>query len=511
MSAQPGDQPVKLWGLSPWGAAILLAVANFLAVLDTTIANVSVPNIAASLGASSSQGAWVITSYAVAEAITVPLTGWLAGRFGSVKVFSVSMLGFGIFSALCGLAPSLGVLVAFRVCQGLMGGPLIPLSQTLLMSIFPKKDQPKAMALWAVTTLVAPVVGPILGGLLCDNYSWPMIFWVNVPIALLCAPVIFKALQPIETAIRKAKVDVVGLGLLIVWVSSLQIMLDIGKEHEWFASPMIIALAVVAVIGLAAFLIWELTEAEPIVPLRVFRHRGYAASMIALPLVFGGFFGANVLTPLWLQTNMGYTATWAGYATGMTGILAILGAPIAAKASARFDPRMIICLGVSWLAVIAVFRGGATSQMDFAQISFWLFLTGLGMPLFFLPLTGLALASVDTQETAGAAGLMSFIRTFSGAIATALVNTVWEDRGNANQAQLVDVMKGTEQTVSMLEAGGMSHLQALQSVTNLAHGEAVTLATNEIFMACAVMFCIAAIVIWIVPKPAGPIQAGPAH
>jgi DHA2 family multidrug resistance protein len=511
MTAATEERPAKLWGLSPWTAAMLLAMANFLAVLDTTIANVSVPSISASLGASASQGAWVITSYAVAEAITVPLTGWLASRFGSVKVFSVSMLGFGVFSALCGLAPSLGVLVAFRVCQGLMGGPLIPLSQTLLMSIFPQKDQSKALALWAVTTLVAPVVGPILGGILCDNYSWPMIFWVNVPIALCCAPVIFKALQPIETAIRKARVDVVGLCLLIVWVGALQVMLDIGKDHEWFASPMITSLAVVAAIGFAVFLIWELTEKEPIVPLRVFRHRGFAASMFALPLVFGAFFGANVLTPLWLQTNMGYTATWAGYACGMTGILAIVGAPIAAKLSTKFDPRMIIFAGVSWLAVIAVYRGMATSQMSFSQVSFWLFLTGLGMPLFFLPLTGLALASVKPDETAGAAGLMSFIRTFSGAIATALVNTVWEDAGNYNQSELVTAMNSPDQTLAALEAGGMSQQQAVQAVTNFAHSEAVTLATNQVFMGCAAMFVLAALAIWIVPKPAGPIQASAGH
>jgi len=511
-AAPDRDAPrLNLWGLSPWAAAVMLAAANFLAVLDTTIANVSVPNIAAGLGASSSQGEWVITSYSVAEAISVPLTGWLAGRFGAVRVFSVSMLGFGVCSALCGFAPSLGVLVSFRVCQGLMGGPLLPLSQTLLLSIFPKTDQPKAMALWAVTTLVAPVVGPILGGTLCDNFAWPMIFWVNVPIALVCAPVIYRALRPIETPTHREGIDFVGLGILVIWVAALQIMLDIGKDNEWFASPTIDALAIIAAIGFVLFLIWELTEKNPIVPLRVFRHRGFAAAMFALPLVFGGFFGANVLTPLWLQTNMGYTATWAGYACGMTGILAVVGAPLAARLSTKIDPRAVICIGVSWLAAIAFFRAGATSQMSFSQIAIWLFLTGLGMPMFFLPLTGVALASVDPEETAGAAGLMNFIRTFSGAIATAIVNTSWEDAAKANQAELAGAMSPPGATLDQLQAFGFSAEQSVAAVTALARGEAITLATNQIFQACSAMFVIAALAVWVIPKPKGPIQAGPAH
>src|SRR5215510_13265355 len=192
-----------------WSAAGLLATADFLAVLDITIANVSVPNIAGNLGVSSSQGLWVITSYSVAEAITVPLTGWLAARFGALRVFCTAMAGFGLFSALCGLSQSLETLVLFRVLQGVSGGPLIPLSQTLLLAIFPKKQQPIALALWSMTTLIAPVVGPILGGQLCDNLGWPSIFYVNVPIAFACTPVLFGLLRPHETATQKKPVDTV--------------------------------------------------------------------------------------------------------------------------------------------------------------------------------------------------------------------------------------------------------------------------------------------------------------
>jgi MFS transporter, DHA2 family, multidrug resistance protein len=314
-----------LTGATLWLTGILLAAANFLAVLDMTIANVSVPNIAGNLGASNSQGTWVITSYSVAEAITVPLTGWLAGRFGAVRVFVTAMVGFGICSALCGLASSLSGLVLFRVMQGFAGGPLLPLSQTLLLRIFPKKQQPAAMGLWAMTTLIAPILGPILGGQLCDNLGWPSIFWINVPIALIVAPIIFGLLKRVETPTEKKPVDTIGLALLVIAVGSLQIMLDLGKDYDWFESPIIRSLGIAALVGFTAFLIWEITETNPIVNLRVFRHRGFATSMVTMSLVFGAFYACNVLTPLWLQSNMGYTATWAGYVSGMMGILALAG------------------------------------------------------------------------------------------------------------------------------------------------------------------------------------------
>src|SRR5689334_2140040 len=303
---QTGTAPLA--GPMLWFAAILLASANFMAVLDMTIANVSVPTIAGGLGISSSQGTWIITSYSVAEAVVVPLTGWLAGRFGAVRMFTVAMAMFGVFSALCGLSGSLAMLVFARIMQGLSGGTLMPLSQTLLLRIFPKERAPAAMALWAMTTLVAPVLGPILGGALCDNLSWPFIFFINVPIVLICSPIAARMLKGFEQALQRAPIDVVGLALLVVFVSALQVMLDIGKDEDWFASTEICVLAAVALIGFALFLIWELTEPHPIVDLRVFRHRGFVAAVVTLSLGYGSMFGANVLTPLWLQSYMGYTS-----------------------------------------------------------------------------------------------------------------------------------------------------------------------------------------------------------
>ena len=498
-------------GASVWMIGVLLATANFLAVLDVTIANVSVQNIAGDLGVSASQGAWVITSYAVAEAISVPLTGWLAGRFGAVRVFVFAIVGFGVCSAMCGLSPTLGSLVLFRVLQGLFGGPLLPLSQTLLMHIFPKKQLPAAMALWVVTTLTAPVAGPILGGVLCDTFGWPAIFWVNVPIALVCAPIVFAALKKRETAVARAPVDVVGLSLLVVWVGALQLLLDLGKEHEWFASPMIAALGAISVVGFAAFLIWELTAKNPIVSLRVFRKPGYAISAVSMALGYGAFMAANVLTPNWLQSNMGYTATQAGMATSTLGLCAIIAAPIAARLVNRADVRWLVFCGLAWMAVISFLRSGATSAITFEQIAWLMFLMGAGMPFFFLPLNTLALSSIDEDETAAGAGLMNFIRTVAGAFATSMVNTAWEDGAQRKQDQLSGLLNGVQPTIDGLMAAGQTHAQALTNVTKIVQGQAVMLATNELMLTSAVVFLFAGVAIWLAPKPERAVEATLGH
>jgi len=494
-------QPEPLRGAALWSAAMLLAIANFLALLDISIANVSVPNIAGSLGASASQGTWVITSYAVAEAITVPLSGWLAGRFGAVRTFVFCIVGFAVCSALCGLAPSLGMLVLFRVLQGVFGGPLMPLSQTLMMTVFPPEKRATTMGLWGVTTLIAPVLGPNLGGLLCDNFGWPAIFWVNVPIALICAPMILRLLIPRETAIRKVRVDTVGLGLLIVWVGALQLMFDLGKEHDWFESPLIVGLAIVAAVGFAAFVIWELTEPDPIVDLKVFRHRSFSIVMVIMAVVFGAFFATNVLTPLWLQTNMGYTATWAGYVAGMFGVLAVVSAPISSQLAARVDPRPMISIGVGWLAFVTFMRADVTSDMGFWEISRWMLVAGVGMPMFFMPINMIGLGSVEPEETAGAAGLLSFIRTVAGAFATSLVNTAWENSGERNHAALAGVLNGGQAAIDSLIQTGQTSAQAVATLNRLVQVQAVTLATSQVFLGCAAIFALAAGAIWLVPRP----------
>jgi len=503
--------PQPLQGVQLLGAGLLLAAANFMAVLDTTIANVSVSTISGSLGASASQGTYVITSYAVAEAITVPLTGWLANRFGTVRVFITSMILFGVFSALCGCAQSLAMLIAFRVLQGLSGGPLIPLSQTLLLRIFPKEKAPAAIGLWAMTTLVAPIAGPILGGYLCDQYSWPYIFFINAPVAVTCGYLGWRMLKRFESQLLKLPIDKVGIILMVTWVAALQIMLDKGKELDWFASTTIVTLALIAVIGFISFLIWELTERNPIVNLRVFRHRGYSASVATICLAFGAFFGGTVLTPLWLQGYMGYTATHSGLTASMSGILAVLAAPIVAKLSTKVDPRKLVFIGVTWLGLMTLQRSFGNTDMTDFQVGWPLLLQGIGLPLFFVPLTGLALSSVDLSETASAAGLMSFCRTMSGAIATSLVNTGWENTATYYHAELAGLIDPFSSVSNTLTQAGMSLDQARASIAQTVQAQSIMLSTNHIFLLAAISFGLAATAVWFAPKPTRVADTSAAH
>jgi len=499
-SSQPStEQPLS--GGMLWFAAIILAAANFVAVLDMTIANVSVPTIAGGLGATTSQGTWVITSYAVAEAITVPLTGWLAARFGAVRVFTVAIVLFGVFSAVCGLANSLGMLVFARICQGFAGGPLMPLSQTLLLRIFPKEKATAAVGIWSMTTLVAPVLGPMLGGYICDEYSWPWIFYINLPIAFGCAFFAWKLLKRYEEPLVRNPIDRIGLALLIVWVGSLQLLLDEGKNLDWFASTEIIVLGIVAAIGFVAFLIWELHEEHPVVDLRVFRHRGFSASVLTISLAFAAFFGANVLTPQWLQTYMGYTSTAAGMATAWTGIFAVFVAPLAAGLSAKVDPRKLVFWGVLWLGIVCLWRTVATTDMGYWEVAMPLMAMGLGMPFFFIPLTGLAMASVEEPEMASAAGLMNFLRTLSGAFATSLITTMWDDQTTVNHAELVAISDSDQTLQRFFEGMGSVGETTLQNIDRLINAQAVMLATNQVMTIVAISFIVAAFAIWLAPKP----------
>ena len=502
------EQPLK--GGMLFLAAIVLASANFIAVLDMTIANVSVPNIAGSLGISSSQGTWVITSYAVAEAIIVPLTGWIAARFGSVRVFTTAMLLFGAFSAFCGIAQSLDMLVFGRIMQGLSGGLLMPLSQTLLLRIFPKEKANAAMALWAMTTLTAPVLGPILGGWLCDNYGWPLIFFINVPLALFCAPIAFSMLKRYEQSPVRMPIDLIGLALLILFVGSLQLMVDLGKEHAWFDSPLVVGLGIAAAIGFVLFVIWELTEKNPIVDLRVFRHRGFTASVITLTLAFGAMFAANVLTPLWLQSYMGYTSTWAGMTTAWSGVLAVVAAPIVGARMAKVDPRRLVFIGLVWLGFITALRCFVTNDVTYWQISIPLMLMGFGLPFFFVPLTALSLGSVEPRELASAAGIQNFLRTLSGAVATSIVQTIWEDKTTYTHSELSGLTDRNGDAMHTYQAQGMTHDQALYALNNLVDEQSVMIATNQTMALITIAFFIAAAMIWFAPKPRFAIDAAQA-
>ena len=382
-----------------------LSLATFMNVLDSSIANVSLPSISGDLGVSISQGTWVITSFGVANAISVPLTGWLTQRFGAVRLFTASVILFVIASILCGLAPSIELLIAFRVLQGFVAGPMIPLSQTLLLSTYPPQKAGTALALWGVTTLVAPVAGPLLGGYITDNFTWPWIFYINIPVGMFAAGVTWSIYHKRETPIVKRPIDGIGLAMLVLWVGCLQVMLDKGKELDWFNSPTIVTLAVIVVIAFAVFVAWELTDAHPVVDIRLFARRNFLFGAATLAIAYGLFFGNVVLLPLWLQQYMGYTATDAGMALAPVGILAILLTPIVGKNVAKWDPRWMATGAFIMFAVVLWMRSNFTSQTDFVTILVPTLIQGGAMAFFFIPLTTLTLAGLPPERIPAAAGL----------------------------------------------------------------------------------------------------------
>jgi len=518
----PGGPPAAhppLQGGQRLLGTVALSAAVFMNVLDTSIANVSLPAISGDLGVSTSQGTWVITSFAVANAIALPLTGWLTMRFGQVRLFVASVLLFIVASWLCGLAPNLESLIAFRVLQGLVAGPMIPLSQTLMLGSYPREKSGMALALWAMTTLVAPVAGPLLGGWISDNYSWPWIFYINIPVGLVAAWVSWSIYHKRESPIRKLPIDTVGLVLLVGWIAALQIMLDKGKELDWFASGTIVMLAVVAVVGLVFFVIWELTERHPVVDLRLFAGRNFTVGALTLSIAYAVFFGNVVLLPLWLQTQMGYTATDAGMVTAPIGLLAIVFTPIVGRMLARTDPRILVTIAFGVFAAVSFMRSNFTPQADIVTLLEPTVLQGAGMAAFFVPLVSLTLAGLPPDKIASASGLSNFLRITAGAFGTSISTTMWEDRAAMHHARLTEhIASGsgaTSQALSTMQGAGMSPDQALASINNLISGQALTMSVVDIFYGSAIIFLVLTAMVWLA-KPGkrgagAPADAGGAH
>lgn len=504
-------EPEPLSGAKLLIGAFVLALSNFVVVLDTTIANVSVPHIAGGLAVSPTQATWVITSYAVADAITVPLTGWLAARFGTVRWFIISLIGFGIFSFMCGVSSSLGMLVFFRIMQGLCGGPLMPLTQVLLLRIFPKNRSAAGLGIWAMTTTAAPILGPILGGTISDNWTWPWIFFINLPVVATCIIFSLRIVAPFETLRIKKPIDVVGLGLLVLWVGAFQIMLDTGRDNDWFQSWWITELAIVAAVGLIAFLIWELTDPHPVVDVKILRFRGFAFPTLAIALGFGAFFAQVVLTPLWLQQFLGYTATSAGYVVAWVGVFAVLGSPVAARLTTRIDMRVTVTFGILWMCAITLLRTRWDPAPSYWTLAIPHLLLGIGMPFFFIGLTQLALSAVPPKDVGSAAGIQSFMRTLSGAIGTALATTFWDNYASTSRSELVARLNGAGAVMDKLGQVGLTMDQARASIDRLVQTQASTVALLHIYYVAAAVFVVAAAAVWVAPRPKRLASPGSGH
>ena len=478
-----------------------LSAATFMNVLDSSIANVSLPAIAGDLGVSPTQGTWVITSFAVANAIAVPLTGWMTQRVGQVRLFMASILLFMLTSLMCGMAPNMTTLVMFRALQGFVAGPMIPLSQTLLLASYPRAKAGMAMAMWAMTTLVAPVMGPLLGGWITDNVSWPWIFFINIPVGLVAAMVTWAIYGERESPTRRVPIDVIGLSLLVLWVGALQLMLDKGKELDWFHSAQIVSLAVVAGVGLAVFLVWELTEEHPVVDLTLFTRRNFWTGAVATAIAYGLFFGNVVMLPLWLQQFMGYTATRAGMVMAPVGLLAIVFSPIVGLTVARVDPRRYTTFSFLVFALVLWMRSRFNTQADFNTIMVPTIVQGVAMAFFFIPLVTLTLSGLTPDRIPAASGLSNFLRITAGAMGTSIATTLWESRAALHHAQLAEAVNPANVTAAAamagLQASGMNHEQALAQINGLVTQQSFMLGANDIFYASAVLFILLIPLVWL--------------
>ncbi len=493
-----------------------LSLATFMNVLDTSIANVSIPAISGDLGVSPAQGTWVITSFAVANAISLPLTGWLTQRLGQVRLFTASVLLFVIASWLCGLAPNIESLIAFRVLQGFVAGPMIPLSQTLLLASYPAAKAGTAMAMWAMTVLVAPVAGPLLGGWITDNISWPWIFYINVPVGLVAAALTWSIFHKRDPGPRRVPLDVVGLILLVLFIGAMQIMVDKGKELDWFASNQIVMLAAVSVVAFLFFLAWELTEVHPIVDLRLFAQRNFLVGTMALALAYGLFFGNIVLLPLWLQQYMGYTATWAGLATAPVGFLAIVISPWVGKNVGKIDPRRLATVSFIGFGIVLWMRASFNTQADFVTILIPTVLQGAAVAFFFIPLQAIVFSGLTPERMPSASGLSNFARITAGAIGTSLFTTLWEDRAVLHHARLVEAMGQTNsaavQMLEQLRAGGLSEMQAIASINRMIDQQAYTMAVTDLFYLSSMVFFLLIGVVWMArPRPGAGAGGSGAH
>ncbi|MGE3320476.1 MAG: DHA2 family efflux MFS transporter permease subunit [Candidatus Berkiella sp.] len=471
---------------------LAVSLGIFMNVLDTSIANVAIPTIAGNMGVSADEGTWVITAFAVSMAIVLPLTGWLAKRFGEVKLFIFSTVLFTIASVMCGLASNLPMLVVCRVIQGAVAGPMIPLSQSLLLANYPDDKKGLATGLWAMVAVAAPVIGPILGGYITDNYTWPWIFFINVPVGLFSVYFTWRVLRKRETVITKQKIDYIGLILLAIGVGSLQILLDKGHDLDWFNSTMICMLAAITVVCITFLIAWELTDDNPIIDLTLFKSRNFTVGTIGISIGYMTFFGSVVVLPLWLQTQMSYTATWAGLATAPIGILPILLSPVIGRLLTTVDARLIVANGFFFFALCSFWIANFNTNVSFENIAWIRFVQGVGAPCFFIPLITILLSGLPNDRLASAAGLSNFLRILGGSFGTSISVSLWNHREAVHQSQLTESLTAYNPNmlvaINQLKSVGYTTDMSYAQITKMLINQSYMLATNDIFWISGFIF-----------------------
>jgi DHA2 family multidrug resistance protein len=514
-TAHPAD-------VNPWLVAIAVMSSTFMEVLDTTVVNVSLPHIAGSLSASIEETTWTLTSYLVANAIILPMTGWLAGAFGRKRLLMLSVVGFTLASFLCGLAPSLLFLIVFRIVQGACGGGLQPLSQAILLEAFPPEKRGQAMAFWALGIVVAPMLGPVAGGWLTDNYSWRWVFYINVPIGivsiLLTQSLVF---DPAYLRRKVVKVDYWGIMLLVLGIGCLQIMLDKGQQEDWFSSHFIVVLAVLAIGSLIALVVRELMADHPIIDLGVFRYGSYATGTFLMTIIGFVLYGSTVLLPLFMQVLLGYTATHAGVTNLPRGLASFLIMPIVGKLTGKMDARKMLAIGLI---------GGAVAMYQLSRFSlnvgfwnFWwpLIIQGAALGFIFVPLTTVTNNPIPKERLGNATSLFNLMRNLGASIGIALVQTYQFRKEqihtnilgahvnpySAESSHMIDALRST----FMARGSDMADAtrKAYDSVWGMVRRHAMMLSYNDTFLLLAIMFIAMLPFLFLLrkPKAGGPVMA----
>jgi MFS transporter, DHA2 family, multidrug resistance protein len=428
--------------VNKWLITIAVMAGTFMEIVDTTVVNVALPHIAGSLASSEDETTWILTAYLVSNAVILPITGWLSALFGRKRFLMLCLILFTVSSMLCGMATSLGMLIVFRIIQGVGGGALQPISQAILLETFPVQERGMAMALWGIGVIIAPIVGPVMGGWVTDNLTWRWAFYINFPIGLIS--LLLTMLFIFDPAyIRKQRagtIDYWGLGLLVVGLGALQVVLDKGEREDWFSSDFITRLAIIAAVGLIILIYRELKIKEPVVDLRLFKERNYASGVTIM--FFFGFvlYGSIMLLPLYLQTLMGYDATLAGWAPAFGGIGSLMIMPVVGRLSTVMDSRILVFIGLLINAFAVYLMSLYNTQIDFATAWWPRFIQGFGLGATFVSLTTLTMSRISQEKMGNATGIFNLMRNLGGSFGIATATTLLARRGQFHQSRLVEYL-----------------------------------------------------------------------
>lgn len=492
-------------------ATLALALGSFMNVLDMTIVNTAVSHIAGDFAIPYSQGTWAITSYAVSEAIMLPLTGWLTNRFGMLKLYVWATLLFTLSSVLCGIAPNFDTLLVARVLQGVVGASMIPLSQSLLMSIYPREKRSLALGIWSMTVVVAPIAGPILGGYLTDHSSWRWAFYINVPIGLFSAFMVYSIFNKIgwKDIIKKVPVDIIGLVCLIISVGSLQLMLDKGSELDWFASSFIVGLALISLVFMIIFLIWEAHQQNPIVNLKYMKNRNFLVGVTVLCIGSTAFFSTVVILPIWLQQYLGYTAFESGLTTATTSLFVVFLAPLLGANLHRLDPRKVVAFGFVVFFLVSLWAAHMTPDVPQSHISLVRLFLGIGLACFFIPLNNILFSDIPDSEIPAASGISNFLRNVGNSFGTSMVVSYFEKRQALYHEQLVaSVQPGNVAYLEYMNNLSGTLQQKLLIINQTINSQAALMGINNIMLLSGLIMLSLIPVVFIAKKSTKVVEGG---